>query len=130
MFEVDFICNARSAEEHGQDESHKKLEHDRKGDPQMEKFKNAFQIRTLLDGYNSGRAYYIKASSEIECADLINKLATSVQAAKRAKDAKTRFEKSQERVRVVYRSSLCQSITAIMIVAVHHTYYHRAHTAF
>ncbi len=118
MFEVDFICAAQSDEGSCMDEPHKKFESDKKADPQKEKFKNSFQIRTLVDGYNSGRAYYLKASSERECAELIGKLATSAMAAKKAKEAKTRFERSQERVRVVYRSGLCQGIMALMIVAV------------
>ena len=88
----------------------------------MEKFRNSFQIRTLVNGYNSGRAYYLKASNEQECANLINTLTASTLAAKKAKEAKTRFEKSQERVRVVYRSGICQGITATMIVAVLHTH--------
>jgi hypothetical protein len=122
LFEIDFICAAQNDEISGQDEfsnqPHKKSEPDRKADPQKEKFKNSFQIRTLVDGYNSGRAYYLKASSEQECADLISKLGTSARVAKKAKEAKTRFEKSQERVRIAYRSILCQGFTAAMIIAV------------
>jgi hypothetical protein len=129
LFEVDFICNAQSAEDHCQDDYHRKSENEKKADPQMEKFRNAFQIRTLLNGYNSGRAYYLKASSEHECAELIKTLTTWTLAAKKAKEAKTRFEKSQERVRVVYRSSFCQSVTALMIVAVLHMYAPHSHAA-
>jgi hypothetical protein len=71
-----------------------------------------------VDGYNSGRAYYLKASSEQECADLISVLSSSAQIARKAKEAKTRFEESQERVRIAYRSGPCQGFTATMIIAV------------
>ncbi len=118
LFEVDFICPGQGAEDSSQEDHHKKSEIDKKADPQRQKFRNSLQIRTLLDGYNSGRAYYLKASSEEECSELIKKLTSSAEAAKKAKEAKTRFEESQERVRVVYRSVICQSITATMIIAV------------
>ncbi len=88
------------------------------GDPNNAKFKNAFKIRTLIDGYNSGRTYYLKASSDEQCADIVKLLTQSAKAAKKAREAKTRFETSQEQVRDVYHSPLCQSFVAFMIVAV------------
>ncbi len=121
LFEIDYICAALSGEDTVQDDfnpSHKRSENDKKTDPQNGTFKNSFQIRTLIDGYNSGRAYYLKASSEKECADIVEKLTKSARAAKKAKEAKTRFEQSQERVRNLYRSNLCQGFTATMIVLV------------
>ena len=118
MCEIEFICSAQSSEDSCQEDHPKKSDNKKEADPQRQKFRNSFQIRTFVEGYNSGRAYYLKASSEQECADLINKLSSSASSAKKAKEAKTRFEKSQERVRVVYRSNICQGFTAIMIVAV------------
>ncbi len=118
MFEIDFICTAQGDDDSCQDETSKKSDNRKEADSQRQKFRNSFQIRTFAEGYNSGRAYYLKASSEQECDNLLNKLSSLALAAKKAKDAKTRFEKSQERVRVVYRSNICQGFTAIMIVAV------------
>ncbi len=117
MYEIDFICAAQSAED-SQDDPLKKPDNKKEADPQKQKIRYSFQIRTQVDGYNSGRAYYLKASSEQECADLISKLSSLALSAKKAKEAKTRFEKSQEPVHVVYRSNICQGFTAIMIVAV------------
>jgi hypothetical protein len=121
LFEIDYICSAQSGDQAVQDvfnPSQKRFENDKKADSQNETFKNSFQIRTLMDGYNSGRAYYLKASSEEECAEIVEKLAKSARAAKKSREAKTRFEQSQERVRTIYRSDLCQGFTATMIVAV------------
>ena len=88
------------------------------GDSNKVKFQNSFQIRTLVDGYNSGRTYYLKASSEDECAEVVKLLRSAAKTARKIKEAKTRFEKSQERVRVVYQSTIIQTIVAAMIVAV------------
>ena len=82
------------------------------------KLRNDFYIRTLINGYNSGRVYYLKASNEIECGEIVRKLSESAKTARKAMEAKTRFEKSQERVRLIYHSALCQSIVALMIVVV------------
>jgi hypothetical protein len=82
------------------------------------KLKNDFHIRTAIDGYNSGRVYYLKASTDVECEEIVRKLSQSARQARKVMEAKTRFQKSQERVRVVYHSAACQSIVALMIVVV------------
>jgi hypothetical protein len=88
------------------------------GDSNKVKFKHSFQIWTQVDGYNSGRAYYLKASNAEECAEVMSKLKELARTARKLKDAKTRFQESQERIRVVYHSTIIQSIVATMIVAV------------
>ena len=82
MCEIDFICAAQSADDSCQDEHPKKSDNKKEADPQRQKFRNSFQVRTLVEGYNSGRAYYLKASSEQECADLTNKLSSLALSAK------------------------------------------------
>ncbi len=67
------------------------------GDSNKIKFWHSFEIRTAIDGYNSGRTYNLQASSAAKCAELANKLAAAAAAAKKSKEAKTRFEKSQAR---------------------------------
>ncbi len=131
LFEVDQICVAQYGEDSiGLDDFNqgsRKLDLEKKnanrcsnmsGDPNQVKFRNSFQIRTSVDGYNSGRTYYIKATSEEQCAEILSKLAASARASRQIKEAKTRFRASQERVREMYRSTICQGIVAAMIVAV------------
>ncbi len=47
---------------------------------ESKKFKprNDFHIRTLINGNNSGRVYYLKASNEIEREEIVRKLSESV----------------------------------------------------
>jgi hypothetical protein len=131
LFEVDQMCVVQYGEDsiclEDFNQGQRKLEQDKKtihrcsnlsGDPNQVKFRNSFQIKTSVDGYNSGRTYYIKASSEEQCSEILKKLAESARAARQLKEAKTRFRASQQRVREVYRSSICQGIVACMIVAV------------
>ena len=131
MFEVeDISCEQRGSDSLSVEDmqGYKKTELDKKillrsksmvmmGDSNNVKFKNSFKIRTLIDGYNSGRTYYLKASNDEQCANIVKQLSQSAKAAKKAKEAKTRFERSQERVRDVYHSAPCQSFVACMIVA-------------
>jgi hypothetical protein len=88
------------------------------GDSNKVKFRNSFQIWTQVDGYNSGRSYYLKASTAEECTEVMNKLKTLARTARKLKDAKTRFQETQERIRVVYHSTAVQGVVATMIVAV------------
>ncbi len=132
LFEVeDISCEQRGSDSGNMDDAqgHKKSDLEKRsmqrakstmmiGDSNNVKFKNSFKIRTLIDGYNSGRTYYLKASSDEKCADIVKQLSQSAKAAKKAKEAKTRFERSQERVRDIYHSAPCQSFVACMIVAV------------
>jgi hypothetical protein len=79
---------------------------------------NMFEIKTAIDGYNSGRAYHLQASSSAQCAEVVAVLASAAAAARKAKEAKTRFEQTQARARAIYRSGPCQSFVALLIVAV------------
>jgi hypothetical protein len=88
------------------------------GDSNKVKFRNSFQIWTQVDGYNSGRSYYLKAATKEECLDVMHTLQGLSRTAKMLKDAKTRFEKWQERIRHVYHSAIIQGVVATMIVAV------------
>ncbi len=109
LSEVDQVCCTDTSNDSWLDAAHKKPEHERKsasfrqcssiksGDPNKIKFWHSFQIRTAIDGYNSGRTYHLQASSAEQCAELTGRLAAAATAAKKAKEAKTRFEKSQAR---------------------------------
>ncbi len=73
------------------------------------KFWHSFQIRTAVDGYNSGRTYHLQATSSENCTELVGKLAAAADAAKKAKEAKTRFEQSQ------VCSSVGKALTAVVL---------------
>jgi hypothetical protein len=88
------------------------------GDSNKVKFRNSFQIWTQVDGYNSGRSYYLKAGSRDECLEVMQTLKNLARTSRALKDAKTRFEMWQERIRTVYHSAVIQSVVAAMIVAV------------
>ncbi len=104
----------------------KKLDQDQKSsfrnsktsDSNKTRSRTMFEIKTAIDGYNSGRTYRLQASSEVECAELVALLAAAAKAARRAKDSKTHFEQSQARVRAIYRSGFCQGFVALLIMAV------------
>ena len=132
FFEIEEIGPGHVENQIGADDgrlSQKRSEIDKKGhsaarqsnmvaDSTKVKFRNSFQIRTLIDGYNSGRSYYLKAASAEECTEIMNKLKALANTAKKLKEAKTRFQESQERIRVVYHSTAVQGVVAAMIVAV------------
>jgi hypothetical protein len=100
-------------DETGESETEKKC-----GDSNKVKFKNTVQIRTIQDGYNSGRKYYIQARSEAECQEIAGNLKKYAAHELEKFLAKTRFEKAQEFVRNYYTSTACQSAVALLIIAV------------
>jgi hypothetical protein len=105
LSEVEGVCYAEIASDPWQDAGQKKPEHEQKsaslrrsakfGSSNKIKFLHSFQIRTAIDGYNSGRTYHLQAASAEQCAELADKIAAAATAAKKSKEAKTRFEWSQ-----------------------------------
>ncbi len=79
---------------------------------------NEVMIETHPEGYNSGRAYYLQAGSELLCKNLIKSLSTYSAAAHERAQAQSAFAQTQRRVDRVYRSSPFQSFLAFLIVAV------------
>jgi hypothetical protein len=114
LAEVEGVSCAEIASDTWLDMGNRKPEHERKaaslrhssstkfGDSNRIKFLNSFQIRTAIDGYNSGRTYHLQAASAVQCIELANKLAAAATAAKKAREAKTRFERSQVCTLVAY----------------------------
>ncbi len=76
------------------------------------------QIATTLDGYNSGRAYYIQADSAAELARLKHIIQGNSKAAKKRVEARNLFRTWQLRTRKVYDSNLMQSLVAFIIAVV------------
>lgn len=81
----------------------------------------AIQIRTIPDGFNSGRAYYLRASlndSSKRTEDLVQRLSLASQAAKLRTRRKSLFLRSQDAVKVVQGSFTFQIMIAALIIAV------------
>jgi hypothetical protein len=79
---------------------------------------NTLQIKTIPDGYNSGRTYYVRAQSESTCRKItasLNKLST---AARESADVRSRFEMVQLRLRGIYSSKCFQIFTSVLIIMV------------
>ncbi len=67
------------------------------------RFHHSFQIATIAGGHNSGRSYCLQAASAEQCRTLVRDLRVLAVIARDKAEAKTRFEKSQDRVRAVRR---------------------------
>ncbi len=61
------------------------------------RLRSVLQIRTIPEGYNSGRAYYIRAESSA-CQNMVTDLEKLAQAARVLAEKRTRFEKNQLQV--------------------------------
>ncbi len=79
---------------------------------------NALTIETVDGGHNSGRTYTLRAPSHERCRELVASIAARAATARAAAYARTRFRRSQERIRRVYVSKPFQFSVAILIVTV------------
>ena len=83
---------------------------------------NVLQIKTAADGINSGRTYYMSTRSSPnakECRQaLVKQLSTQSRRARRKAEAKSRFRRSQDKVKAVQTSMPFQLCMAALIVAV------------
>ena len=75
-------------------------------------------IETHPEGYNSGRTYYLQADSKSACQDKIKILLHHKAAAYERTHAQSVFRQAQLRVLKVYRSTVFQRFTAILIISV------------
>ena len=77
---------------------------------------HVIQIRTIEDGYNSGRVYNLLAKSEEECTAWIQSIRSAVKHAVMLKEAGPGvFRKIQFRIARFYRSVAMQSFVAFLI---------------
>ena len=77
-----------------------------------------FQIRTIENGYNAGRPYYVQAESPEDCSEFVADLENYVVVAKRRANGSSRFIESQRWAQRVYNSPPFQIIAAILIITV------------
>jgi hypothetical protein len=94
--------------------------HPRGGNDQIssEGFHQTLRIDTKQEGYNSGRAYYLKISTEAEFLRLAISLTSHVKDAIKRFEAKSSLEKSQTKIRRLFRSPTFQFTAAFFILAV------------
>jgi hypothetical protein len=81
-------------------------------------FARAFQIRTKMDGYNSGRKYILKAGSDETMRSLVIGIPNFSKAAVLRTDARPMWRRMQDRVRAMYGSSWFQGVATFLIMAV------------
>ena len=81
----------------------------------------SFQIRTLTNGFNSGRTYYLHSNSADECKEVVGILRKIVEIARKRAEKYSKFRESQKWLRSVYDSSIFQLCSSFLIVLVHVT---------
>ncbi len=83
---------------------------------------NIIQLKTAVDGFNSGKTYYLSTRENLNPEQsrqlILKQLSASVKVARRNADAKSRFQKSQEKVQVVQGSMAFQLAMALLITVV------------
>jgi hypothetical protein len=82
------------------------------------RFRHALQLQTVEDGYNSGRTYYLQASSDERCKTICDSITRHARRARRAAEAQSRLRRAQSVVLAVYESTPFQSAIAVLILAV------------
>ena len=80
--------------------------------------KSCIQIRTLPDGFNSGRTYYLQTNSEIHRSCVVNDILKAVDEAKTRYAATSFFRSSQLRILRVYDTMQFQVLVALLIMTV------------
>ncbi len=78
----------------------------------------SIRIGTVLDGFNSGRVYYLQNVSAESCLEVMMRLQEIVGAAKTRAEKASKFRKSQKQLRTVYDSQWFQLVSSFLIVSV------------
>jgi hypothetical protein len=81
-------------------------------------YRNTIEIRTDIDGYNSGRVYLLRASSEEVSAQIVGLLLDFAARSRRQHETRTQLQRLQERCRRVYQSGPAQGLVALLIISV------------
>ena len=77
---------------------------------------HVIQLRTIENGYNSGRTYYFKADTEEACNEWISRLrAVSDNAVMLKLAGPSTFRRTRYRIRKFYESSMVQTFVAMLI---------------
>ena len=80
---------------------------------------NIIQLKTVPEGFNNGKVYYLKAVNVDEASrTIVLHLMSSARSARDRVERKSRFQKSKEAVRSVQSSFAFQSLVALLIMLV------------
>jgi hypothetical protein len=74
-----------------------------------------FCIKTVAGGFNSGRTYCFRTCTECDLCQIISDLMKKAKAAREKHQAKTHFQKCQQRVGAVFHSDAFQFIASFLI---------------
>jgi hypothetical protein len=89
-----------------------------KGFEGVSKFANSLQIVTCPGGYNSGRKYVLQASSAELCTKVIKDLTELSRASQKLAERRSKFQKSQAKVKRVFLSNAFHIFMSFMILVV------------
>ena len=84
----------------------------------VSKFANSLQIVTCPGGFNSGRKYVLQASSAEVCSTMIQDLTELTRVSQKLAERRSKFQKSQARVKRVFLSNGFHIFMSCMILAV------------
>jgi hypothetical protein len=87
-------------------------------DSSQTRFQYALQLKTIPDGFNSGRTYYLQAASDEQCYDVCESLSRLARRAREDDAATSCIRLAQERVAAVYESTPFQAAVALLIITV------------
>ena len=82
------------------------------------KFLNALMITTIPEVHNSGRTYYLQASSDEHCKRIVSDWIKLASKARLNAEANTKCAESQQFFRKIFDSSIFQLVSASLIIAV------------
>ncbi len=86
--------------------------------PSRVKYTNTVEIRTDLEGFNSGRVYYIRAESGQECLRIGEDLRRFSAIARRHFELRSAWERFRDRLKSIYESAWVQVIVGSLILLV------------
>jgi hypothetical protein len=79
---------------------------------------NTVEIRTDVDGHNSGRVYFFRAECGDECRRIEEHLRVLSKAARRRFQLRTVWERAQDQIKSAYDSALVQALVGALILSV------------
>jgi hypothetical protein len=79
---------------------------------------NTLQIKTIREGYNSGRTYFLRSNTDADCQLLIEKLSRLAKIARSKAEVRSQLEMVQLKLRTFYNSTSFQAVTVLLITAV------------
>lgn len=79
---------------------------------------NTMEIKTIREGYNSGRTYYLRSKIDADSRKLIESLSSLAKNARRKAEARSQLEMVQLKFRNFYNSSSFQAIIVLLITTV------------